>query len=138
VVLNPDVDGYTKTLYHRKILQKTQKTTVLKQNTKTKHKLSGCPIFTLSLPGGRFALCSPVSYAAAIRPLCLQWMLCCIVLCTAGRGQFYYNRVTMHTSKFGSGEQKLHTKHYVESHFMSQSKGSSPQTLVFRNLRLIQ
>ena len=41
MVLNPDVDGYTKTLYHRKILQKTQKTTVLKtiRKLKPKHKL---------------------------------------------------------------------------------------------------
>jgi len=61
--LNPDVDGYTKTLYHRKILRKTQKTTVLKtiRILKPKHKLSGCPISTLSLPGGTIRPLAPPS-----------------------------------------------------------------------------
>jgi len=52
--VNPGVDSYTKTLNHRKILRKTQKTTLLKNKKilKPKYELSGGPIFTFSLPGG--------------------------------------------------------------------------------------
>ena len=34
-MVNPDVDGYTKTLNHQQILRKTQKNTENQKNTKT-------------------------------------------------------------------------------------------------------
>ena len=57
LMLNPDVDGYTKTLNHRIILRKTQKDNNLlktKRMPKPKCKLNGVPVFTFSLPGRRF------------------------------------------------------------------------------------
>jgi len=51
-MVNPDVDGYTKTL-NRKIIRKAQKIKKLqkiKGILKPKYKLSGGPVFTISLP----------------------------------------------------------------------------------------
>jgi len=51
MTVNPDVDGYTNTLYHRKILRKTQKKQPTENQKIVKPKymlsLSGGPIFTL-------------------------------------------------------------------------------------------
>jgi len=61
-MVNPDVDGYTKTLNHGKILQKVQKIKNLlktKRILKPKYKLSGGPFCTISLP---FAPLPPVNY----------------------------------------------------------------------------
>ena len=66
MMLNPDVDGYTKTLNPRKILQKRKNNVLLKTKiiVKPKYKLSGGLIFKFSLPGGwRFAPLSPVIHA---------------------------------------------------------------------------
>jgi len=57
-MVNPDLDGYSKTPNHRKILRKMQnKNNLLK--TKgiliPKYKVSGGTVFTFSLSGGRFA-----------------------------------------------------------------------------------
>jgi len=50
---NPDVDGYTKTRNHRKILQKDKKKLLkTKGILKPKYKLSGGPGFTFSLQEG--------------------------------------------------------------------------------------
>jgi len=53
MMVNPDVDGYTQTLNHRKILRKTQKNNLLKTKIilKPKYKVGGGPVFTPSLPG---------------------------------------------------------------------------------------
>ena len=51
--MNPDVDGYTKTHKHRKILRKTQKIKKLLKTTrilKPKYKLNCDSFFTISLP----------------------------------------------------------------------------------------
>jgi len=51
--VNLDVDGYTKTLNHRKIIPKIQKNNnLLKTKTilKPKYKLSGGSVYTFSLP----------------------------------------------------------------------------------------
>jgi len=51
--VNPDVDGYTKTHKHRKILRKTQKIKKLLKTTrilKPKYKLNCDSFFTISLP----------------------------------------------------------------------------------------
>jgi len=53
-MVNPDVDGCTKTLNHRKTFRQTQtKNNLLKTKRilKPKYKLSGGPVFTFSLPG---------------------------------------------------------------------------------------
>ena len=55
MMVDPVVDGYTKTLNHRKIVRKMQKyRNLLKTNIilKPKYKLSGDLIFTFSLPVG--------------------------------------------------------------------------------------
>jgi len=63
MMVNPD--GYNKTLNHRKILRKAQKIKNLlkiKRILKPKYKLSGGPVFTISLPGlggGDWRLCPP-------------------------------------------------------------------------------
>jgi len=67
MMVNPD--GYNKTLNHRKILRKAQKIKNLlkiKRILKPKYKLSGGPVFTISLPGlgwGRLAPLPSVTYA---------------------------------------------------------------------------
>ena len=50
---NPNVDEYTKTLNHRKILRKAQQNNLLKikRTLKQKNKLSGDPVFTVCLRG---------------------------------------------------------------------------------------
>ena len=66
MMLNPDVDGYTKTLNPRKILYKRKNNVLLKTKiiAKAKYKLGGGLIFTFSLPGSwRFAPLSPVIHA---------------------------------------------------------------------------
>jgi len=69
MMVNPDPDGYNKTHNHRKILWKAQNIKNLlkiKRILKPKNKLSGGPVFTISLPGlgwGRFAPLPSVSYA---------------------------------------------------------------------------
>jgi len=53
-MVNPDVDGYTKTVNHRKIIRKAHKNNNLlatKRMLKPKYKLSGRPVFAFSLPG---------------------------------------------------------------------------------------
>jgi len=53
MMVNPDVDGYAKTLNHQKILRKTKKMKNLlktKRILKPKYKLSGGPVFIISLP----------------------------------------------------------------------------------------
>jgi len=54
-MMNADVDGYTKTLNHRKIIWKTQKKTILKP----KYKLGGDPLFTFNLTGGEVCPSAP-------------------------------------------------------------------------------
>jgi len=54
------------------ILWKTQKNDNLlktKRILKLKYKLNGDPVFAFSLPGGKFAPLSPVSYATATNTL---------------------------------------------------------------------
>jgi len=58
MTVNPDVDGYTNTLNHQKILRKTQKTTENHKILKLKYnKASGGPSFTFTVAGmrGQFA-----------------------------------------------------------------------------------
>jgi len=66
MMVNLDVDGYTKTLNHRRIIRKMQKHNNLQQTTtilKPKYKLSGGSIFTFSLPrGGKFDPLPLVNY----------------------------------------------------------------------------
>jgi len=64
-----DADDNTKTLNHRKMLQKTKKQQPSENQRilKPKYKQSGGPVFTFSLPRGRFAPLPPVSYATASR-----------------------------------------------------------------------
>jgi len=63
MMVNPD--GYNKTLNHRKILRKAQKIKNLlkiKRILQPKYKLSGGPVFKISLPGlgwGDSRLCHP-------------------------------------------------------------------------------
>jgi len=50
-MVNPDVDSYAKTINHRKIIRKTQKTTNYckpKKILKPKYHLGGDPYFTFS------------------------------------------------------------------------------------------
>jgi len=54
MMVNPDMHGYAKTLNHREILRKTQKSTTY-WKPKPQYKLSGDSVFTFSLPRGRFA-----------------------------------------------------------------------------------
>jgi len=65
MIVNPDVNGYTKTLNQRKILRKTQKNNlpVLKTKIilKPKYKLIRGPFFTFSLPGGGDSPLCPIS-----------------------------------------------------------------------------
>jgi len=62
-MVNPDVDGYVKTLNHRKILWKSQKEqpTEYQKNIKPKYKLSGGPVFAFSYQRGDSSLGAPVS-----------------------------------------------------------------------------
>jgi len=67
MIVNLDVDGYTKTRNQRKTLRKIQKvTTYWKPNEyqTPKYKLSGVPIFAFSLPRVWLAPLSP-----SVRPL---------------------------------------------------------------------
>jgi len=60
--VNPEVNGQTKTLNHRKIIRKTYKNNNLlktKRMLKPKYKLSGRPVFTFSLPGENFPTLPP-------------------------------------------------------------------------------
>ena len=79
MMVNPDVDGYTKTVHIRKILRKMQKKQHLtenQKNTQTESKLSGGPVFIFSLPGGgRFALLVPVSFATAFHQYKTTWLV---------------------------------------------------------------
>jgi len=64
-MVNPDVDSYKTRNKRKTVLRKTQKTTTyrkLKEYQTPKYKLSGGPVFTLSLPRERFAPLIPVSY----------------------------------------------------------------------------
>jgi len=57
--VNPDVDGCKKALHIWKILRKAQKNNNLmktKRILKPKYKLSGRPVFTVSLPVGGGAI----------------------------------------------------------------------------------
>jgi len=64
---NPDVDGYTKTLNHQKVIPKMPKdNNPLKTKTtlKLNYNLSGAPVFIFSLLGGQaIHLLIPVSKA---------------------------------------------------------------------------
>jgi len=64
-MVNPDMNGYTKTLNHRKMLRKTQKLLKTKRILKPIYKLSGGPglAFTEACRMGQLA-----SSAAAGRP----------------------------------------------------------------------
>jgi len=65
-MVNPDVDCYTKTLNFRKKTPKNAKNNNLlktKRILKQEYYLSGGPVFTFSLPGGRFTHLLPNSYA---------------------------------------------------------------------------
>jgi len=55
-MVHPDVDGYSKTPNHRKILKKTHKNNLLKTKRilKPKYKLSGGRFLHLACHGGRF------------------------------------------------------------------------------------
>jgi len=64
-MVNPVVDGYTKTLNHQKIVRKYKKNSnplKIKRVVKSKYKLSGGPVFTFSVPGGQFGSLPPASY----------------------------------------------------------------------------
>jgi len=67
-MVNSDVDDYTKTLNHRKIVQKTNRNNLLKTKTilKPKHQRSGVPVFTCSFPKG-----DPPLYPPSVMPLIL-------------------------------------------------------------------
>ena len=61
--VNPDPDGYNKTHNHRKILRKAQKMKNLlkiERVLEPKCKLSGGPVFTISLPGLGWAGYAPL------------------------------------------------------------------------------
>ena len=60
-MVNPDVDGYFKTLNHQKILRKTQKDNLLKTKRLliSKYKLSGVPVFAFILAGGTIRSSDP-------------------------------------------------------------------------------
>jgi len=64
-MVNPDVDGHTKTLNHRKIPRKTHKQQQPTENQK--NTISEDPVFTFSLPVGRFP-------PASVTPLLLNTM----------------------------------------------------------------
>jgi len=71
-MLNPDVDGYTKTLNELKILRKMQKKhqhTENKRIRKPKYKLFWIPVLTFSLSGGKFTPLNPVSSTTATNTL---------------------------------------------------------------------
>jgi len=60
MMVNPDVDGYTKTLNHREVLRKTQKNNNLmkaKKMPKPKYKLSRGQVSAFSFQGGDSLLC---------------------------------------------------------------------------------
>jgi len=68
-MVNPAVDVCTKTLYHRKLFRKTQKSNNLlktKRILKPKYKLSGEQVFTFSLPGGQFVPLAPSATPLAV------------------------------------------------------------------------
>jgi len=68
-MVNSDVVGYTKTLNHRKIPQRTQKNNLLKANRilKLKCKLSGKSFFNILLHRGEANRPSaPVSYSTVL------------------------------------------------------------------------
>jgi len=73
-MVNPDVDGYAKTLNHRKIIWKTQKNSnLLKTNECLNRNIAwgGGPVFTFKLPG--FAPLPPsVTSLAMIYFVCIQ------------------------------------------------------------------
>jgi len=76
MVMNPDVDGYTKTLNHGKIFPKLQKSdNLLKtKRMKKKYKLSGRPLFIFSLPGQSIRPSDPSSVTPLLNTLyCWQW-----------------------------------------------------------------
>jgi len=76
--VDPDVDGYTKTLNHRKIIRNTQKNdNLLKTKTtlKQKYKLSGVRASHLPCQG-QFALLRPVSYITGYDILYLHTVSC--------------------------------------------------------------
>ena len=76
-MLNPDVDGYTKTLNHRKKVRKLQIYNLLKTKKilKSKYRLSGGPFFTFSL-GGQFAPLPLVNYITVYDILYLHGVNC--------------------------------------------------------------
>ena len=65
MTVNPDVNGYTKTLNHQQILRKAQKILKTKRILKLKHKSSGGPSCTFIVAGRRGQFAPP---AAAGRP----------------------------------------------------------------------
>jgi len=69
-MVNPNVDSYAKTLNHRKIIRKTQKTTTYcKPNEYYNRNInsSGGPVFTFRLPGRvNSPLCHPSVVSLAV------------------------------------------------------------------------
>jgi len=67
MMVNADVDGYTKALNHRKTPKNVKKNNILKTKRilKPNYKFSGGPVFTFTSPGGRgnSRLFPTVSYA---------------------------------------------------------------------------
>jgi len=62
MTVNQDVDGYTETLNHQKILQKTQKKLLkTKRILKLKYKLSEGPSFTFTVGGRRGQFAPPAA-----------------------------------------------------------------------------
>jgi len=58
-MVNPDIDSYTKTLNHRKMLRKTQKKQQRAENQKKRKSRSGGPVFTFSSPWGAIRPSAP-------------------------------------------------------------------------------
>jgi len=71
--VNPDVDGYSNTLNHRKILLKTQKSNNSlnsKRILKPKYKLSEGPVFKYDLPGVAVRSSALSSLTPVVNPVC--------------------------------------------------------------------
>ena len=78
---NLDLDGYTKTLNHRKILRKTRKTTYLKpKEHRTDRQTNWGPSFTFSMPGGKFAPLPPAFTPLAIAANKEHFCDCCLIV----------------------------------------------------------
>jgi len=70
IMVNADVDGYTKTQTTQNTTKNAKKQHPAENQENTKpnvYKLSGCQVFKFCLPAGDSSTCPSVSYAAAFR-----------------------------------------------------------------------